>query len=56
MPSEQIDVKKSEGRVLASSSVGCPPAVPILVCGEIVDKNAIKRFEYYKIDRISVVI
>jgi len=56
MPSEEIDVQISEGRVLASSSVGCPPAVPILVCGEIIDKNAIKRFEYYGIDRVSAVI
>ena len=56
MPSEEIGVESSEGRVLASTGVTCPPAVPILVCGEIIDKNAIECFKYYGIKRVSVVI
>ena len=54
-PSEFVDVDKAEGRILADLSVGCPPAVPILVCGEVVDKNAIDRFRYYGVERIAVV-
>ena len=54
-PSEFVDVECAEGKVLADLSVGCPPAVPILVCGEVVDKNAIDRFRYYGVDRIAVV-
>ena len=42
------------GRVLADITVGCPPAVPIVVSGEIVDENAIKVFEYYGIEKCSV--
>ncbi len=54
-PSETVDARAAVGRVLASPSVGCPPAVPIAVCGERLDKNAVKCFEYYGIDKISVV-
>ena len=54
-PSEFVDVDKAEGRILADLSVGCPPAGPILVCGEVVDKNAIDRFRYYGVERIAVV-
>ena len=45
-----VAVEHSLGRVLASPSVGCPPAVPILVCGERIDRNAIACFRYYGID------
>lgn len=54
-PSEFVDVECTEGKVLADLSVGCPPAVPILVCGEVVDKNAIDRFRYYGVNHIAVV-
>ncbi len=54
-PSEEIDVSDSEGRILASSAVSCPPAIPITVCGEIIDGNAIKCFEYYGIRKCRVV-
>ncbi len=54
-PNETISVKKSEGRILALSSVGCPPAVPIVVCGEKIDKTAIENFKYYGINKCIVV-
>ena len=53
-PSETIAVEDSLGRILASPSVGCPPAVPILVCGERIDENAIACFRYYGIDTCHV--
>jgi len=53
-PVETVDAKAAVGRVLASPSVGCPPAVPIAVCGEVLDENAVKCFEYYGIEKISV--
>ena len=43
------------GRVLASPTVGCPPAVPILVGGEVVDETALSVFEYYEYDTLRVV-
>lgn len=54
-PSETIDIEQAEGRILASASVGCPPAVPIAVCGEVLTKEAIAAFRYYNITHISVV-
>ena len=56
MPSEEIDTSKAKGRVLASATVSCPPAIPILVCGEVVNDTALELFEYYSIDKIRVII
>lgn len=53
--SEIIPVRESAGRVLAAASVGCPPAVPIAVCGEQIDAHAIRCFEYYGIQNCCVV-
>ena len=52
---EYISVEKSEGRILASSSVGCPPAVPIAVCGEVITENTINAFNYYGVQNCFVV-
>lgn len=54
-PCEDVAVEESMGRVLASASVGCPPAVPIVVCGERIDKAAAERFAYYGIKTCTVV-
>ena len=54
-PNETIDAKNSLGRILAFSNAACPPAVPIVVSGEVIDENAIKCFEYYGIDKCCVV-
>ena len=53
--SEMLDAKNAVGRVLSAPSVSCPPAVPIAVCGERLDENSVRCFEYYGIDKISVV-
>ena len=55
-PFEAIPVEDSLGRVLASPSVGCPPAVPILVCGERIGEGALRLFRYYGIKTIDVVL
>ena len=52
--SEVISAKDSEGRILASANVGCPPAVPLIACGEKIDQNTIKLFEYYNINNCIV--
>ena len=53
--SELLPVEQCLGRILAVPTVGCPPAVPILVCGEQIDAHAIECFAYYGIDRCFVV-
>lgn len=54
-PAELLPVEQCSGRVLADATVGCPPAVPILVCGERIDEAAIRAFLYYGMERCSVV-
>ncbi len=54
-PFEEIDVDRCAGRVMSTPSVTCPPAIPIAVCGEILDEDAIKTFKYYGITSIKVV-
>ena len=53
-PSERVSAKTSEGRICASVSVSCPPAVPIAISGEIIDFECVKAFERYKIESVSV--
>ena len=55
-PWEDVPVAKCVGRILAAASVGCPPAVPILVCGERIDEHAQQCFGYYGIERCCVVM
>ena len=55
-PCETIPVSKCAGRVLAAPSVGCPPAVPIVICGERIDKTAADRFAYYGTETCTVVL
>lgn len=53
--SETIPISESCGRILAAATVACPPAVPIVVCGEKIDINAVKCFEYYGINKCTVI-
>lgn len=54
-PSVEIEVEKAIGQVLAAPTVSCPPAIPIVVCGEEIDRNAVECFKYYGIKKCSVV-
>ena len=54
-PSEILPVGECLGRILAVPTVGCPPAVPILVCGERIDEHALDCFSYYGIETCCVV-
>lgn len=54
-PAKTVEINNSLGKVLASSSVGCPPAVPIVVSGEIIDENSITCFNYYGITKVKII-
>ena len=54
-PCETLPVERCLGRILAAATVGCPPAVPILVCGERIDEHALACFSYYGIETCTVV-
>ncbi len=51
----EIPVEEAEGRVCASVKVPCPPAVPIAVSGEIIDRDCIEIFKAYGIKTVLVV-
>ena len=51
---EVLPLAECVGRVLASPTVGCPPAVPVLVGGEVVDESAAAVFGYYGYDYLRV--
>ncbi|MGN1194355.1 MAG: aminotransferase class V-fold PLP-dependent enzyme [Acutalibacteraceae bacterium] len=52
---ETISTESSVGRISASVSVSCPPAVPIVISGERINESAKKAFEYYSVRQIEVV-
>ena len=54
-PAETLPLAQCVGRVLAQPSVGCPPAVPVVICGEMLDERAIKLLRYYGVEECSVV-
>ena len=55
-PSEIIPSRKAEGRICASPTVSCPPAVPIVISGERITAEDIKLFKHYGVEAVSVVI
>ena len=54
IPSEEVGAADSLGRIFASAPVSCPPAVPIIVPGEIIDGNTLDLFEYYGVNKVKV--
>lgn len=54
-PQEAVRAADSVGRVCAAPTVGCPPAIPIAITGELIDKSAAALFRRYGIEQVSVV-
>ena len=54
-PRETVPAEQSLGRILAAAAVSCPPAIPIVMCGEEIDAAALAWLRYYGIDKIPVV-
>ena len=52
---EMVKVEDAVGRICGSPTVGCPPAIPIVVAGEIINERAVEVFDYYGIKQVSVV-
>lgn len=51
---ERLPVERCVGRVLAEPCIGCPPAVPIRMCGERITEAAIAQFRYYGVASLTV--
>ena len=54
-PAETLPACACAGRVLAMATVGCPPAVPIVASGEVIDAACIAACDYYGIKTLTVV-
>lgn len=52
---ELIAAKDAEERICASPTVSCPPAVPVVISGEIIGKNEIELMLRYGTEKIEVV-
>ena len=52
---EKIDVDNADGKIFADVCFSCPPAVPVVVCGERINKKAIECLKYYGVTECSVV-
>ncbi len=53
--SKTVPIEQSVGEVLACATVSCPPAVPVVVCGEKIDESALECFSYYEIETCEIV-
>lgn len=53
-PSEEIPVSEAEGRILGMETVSCPPAIPIAVCGERINRHMTALFHQYGIETVTV--
>lgn len=52
---ETVLAKDALGRICGAPTVSCPPAIPIIVAGEVIDEEALRLFEYYGIETVDVV-
>lgn len=55
LKTEQVSAAESLGRVSAQMTIACPPAVPVVICGERISKEAVAMFEYYGISSCEVI-
>lgn len=56
LPFEEIPVEESAGRVCASLNVPCPPAVPVVVSGELISGEAVSVMKDYGINTVRVLM
>ena len=52
---EVLPVTQAEGRICRMPTATCPPAIPVVVPGEIIDAIAIQSFVYYGMEFVDVV-
>lgn len=51
---ETVLAKDALGRICGAPTVSCPPAIPIVVSGEVIDEEALQLFDYYGIETVDV--
>ena len=54
-PACRVELPAALGKIMADPTVSCPPAIPVICCGERIDAWAISAMEYYGITHVRVV-
>ncbi len=54
-PQETLPVEQAVGRVCAMPTVSCPPAIPIVVSGEVITPAAVALMKRYHVEEVSVI-
>ena len=54
-PSRTLPVREAVGHICAAPTVSCPPAVPIVMSGERIPREALPLFECFGIETVDVV-
>ncbi len=53
--SETLPIEEAVGRICASPTVSCPPAVPVIMSGERITDRTVEMFKRYGINKVDVV-
>ncbi len=54
-PQEVVPAEEAQGRVCAMPTVSCPPAIPIVVSGEMVSREAVTLMKRYGVANVAVI-
>ena len=54
-PSELLPAEDCLGRICSISTVGCPPAIPPAMPGEVITREVLECFKYYGVGTCRVV-
>lgn len=54
-PHEWVKAEAALGRICASPTVACPPAIPIAVSGEVIGEGELALFRHYGVEKVLVV-
>ena len=54
-PSELLPAEDCLGRICSISTVGCPPAIPPVMPGEVITREVLECFKYYGVETCRVV-
>jgi arginine/lysine/ornithine decarboxylase len=55
-PHETLPPAQCVGRICAETALSCPPAVPVIICGEVLTMQAVNALHYYNVNECSVVV
>ena len=54
-PGAWLPLEQCKGKILADAALSCPPAIPLVVCGERIDDAEIRCMRYYGVTGCRVI-